>query len=51
MNIWNKNNAMSSIIDDIIFGRTVANNNKYPNCGKGDSTKLPKNVVKMVYAM
>ena len=41
---------MSSIIDDIIFGRTAAN--KCPNCGKGDDTKLPiKYVVKMVYAM
>ena len=30
---------MSSIIDDIIFGRTVAK--KCPNCGKGDDTKLP----------
>ena len=30
---------MSSIIDDIIFGRTTANN-KCPNCGKGEGTKL-----------
>ena len=30
---------MSSIIDDIIFGRTAAN--KCANCGKGDETKLP----------
>jgi len=29
---------MSSIIDDIIFGRTTAN--KCANCGKGDETKL-----------
>ena len=29
---------MSSIIDDIIFGRTAANN--CANCDKGDETKL-----------
>jgi len=31
-------NAMSSIIDDIIFGNTETKD--CPNCGKGDSTKL-----------
>ena len=30
---------MSSIIDDIIFGNTAAN--ECANCGKGDDTKLP----------
>ena len=30
---------MSSIIDDIIFGNTETKD--CPNCGKGDSTKLP----------